>query len=195
MIVIETTYGLEQSVGLMHPKALKPGDRAGVVAINQRSSQTLQTLTDNRDDVASALRMAASRVAIGFGGAPIDAVVSVDVAQGIEQSAHQLVERGGAGGRRRAILVVFGTDDPNVSSRITSLRSILSSAKARLYVAVIDRTASRPPGLPPGTIVYRHPVYPVTTAQLLEELAKDTGGLIYRRGWDLKEVLKEMRKP
>ena len=190
MIVIETSYGLEQSVSLLNPKALKPGDRAGVVAINERSSQQLQSLTDKRDDVASALRQAASRLAIG---APINSVISVAVARGIEQSANEL-ERRASPDRRRAILVVFGTNDPDVSARITALRSALSSVEARLYAVVIDRTVGRPPGLPPGSIGYRHPVYPVITAQLLEELAKDTGGKIYRRGWDLKEILQEIRR-
>jgi len=192
MVGIETSRNMEQALGLLNPKPLQKEDRAGVVGMLGERVRMLQGLTADRDALRSALREAGTRFGVALGGTDVIGPWTVDLATGIEKACAEL-DRQGVSDHRRAILVVFGSDDPGLRTRQASLRSVLKSTNARLYVAVIDRNASQPV-TPPGVIVRPRPLFPVLTAQLLEELATASGGRIYRRGWDLREVLQDIRQ-
>lgn len=65
MFVLETSPGTEQQIGLIRPRDLKEGDRAGVIAYT-RSVQMLQSLTEDHEALAKALQGAGIRITVGL---------------------------------------------------------------------------------------------------------------------------------
>jgi hypothetical protein len=81
---------------------------------------------------------------------------------------------------------------------VTTLKARLKTAGVRLYAVLVQRTAAqdpsslnqrRIPSVPPTG----NPV-PVLTAQFVSELTEHSGGRMYRRNWDLADILKAARK-
>jgi Mg-chelatase subunit ChlD len=177
MLVLETSPGTEQAIGLIRARAFQQADRAGVVTVNGRAVQVLQTPTGDHDAIDAALQRAGIRVTANVGRVQINGAMTVDLASAIQQACEQL-RRGEFEKHRRGVVVLFGSEDPGLSTRLDGVKTALQAADARLYAALVDR----------GALV------PVLTAQLMKELAEGTGGKIYRRGWELKEVVKELRK-
>jgi hypothetical protein len=64
--------------------------------------------------------------------------------------------------------------------------------KARLYVVVIQRVPA--PEFPARPTIDNYP-FPAITVQLLSKITADSGGRLYRGGWDLKSILAAARKP
>src|SRR5262249_17381132 len=95
-------------------------------------------------------------------------------------------------GRKRVIIVFFTSEDPALSAHLDSLKLSLRSARARLFAIAIQRVA--PPEFPARPDTRSYP-YPAMTAQVLSRIAADTGGKLFQRGWNLKDILRETRKP
>jgi hypothetical protein len=64
MFVLESSPGTEQQIGLIRPRDLKEGDRAGIIGYT-RSAYLLQSLTEDREALAKALQRAGMRITIG----------------------------------------------------------------------------------------------------------------------------------
>lgn len=193
MLTLETSPGTEQAIGLLNPRLLQKGDRAGVIGFNGRALRVLQPLTDDREALWSALQRAGVRVGVAVGGAQIDSTWTIDLAAAIQGACEEL-RRSELNESRRAVVVLFGTEDRELGSHLAAAKTALNAAHARLYAVAIDRSAAErasPPGRPVRTL---HP-FPALTAQLMSELAEYSGGLTFRGAWDLKEILKELRKP
>jgi von Willebrand factor type A domain len=191
MLVLETSPGTEQTIGLIRPKDFKESDRAGVIGF-VRSVQVLQPLTEDREQLATALQRAGTRVTIGLGGGPGGSMSSTADITGAIQQACREFEESDAAGRKPVVIVFFTSDDPALSARLEMLKRSLRAAKARLFAVVIQRVL--PSALPGRPGVQSYP-FPTITAQFLSQLATDSGGRIFRQTWDLKEILAEARRP
>src|SRR6516165_9069992 len=65
MFVLETSPGTEQQIGLIRPRDLKDGDRAGIIGYT-RSVYLLESLTEDHEALAKALQRAGMRITIGL---------------------------------------------------------------------------------------------------------------------------------
>jgi hypothetical protein len=65
MFVLETSPGTAQQIGLIRPRDLKEGDRAGVIGYT-RSVQIFQSLTEDHEALAKALQRAGISVTVGL---------------------------------------------------------------------------------------------------------------------------------
>jgi hypothetical protein len=193
MLTIETSSGTEQAIGLLRPRAFQKGERAGVIGLSSRTTQVLQPLTEDRDALASAIQRAGIRVGVALGGVQLDTNWTINLAAAIGQACEEL-QQSKSSDRRRAVIVLFGSEDPGLRAHLESARASLSAVNARLYAVVIDRSTNQRAN-PLGTQVRVPHPFPVLTAQLMSELAAQSGGRIFRGAWDLKEILKEARKP
>ena len=63
MFVLETSPGTEQQIGLIRPRDLKEGDRAGIIGYT-RSVYLLQSLTEDHEALAKALQRAGVRIIV-----------------------------------------------------------------------------------------------------------------------------------
>ncbi|MCU1258770.1 MAG: hypothetical protein JWO80_1655, partial [Bryobacterales bacterium] len=151
-----------------------------------------QSLTEDREALASALQRAGYRVGVALGGAQISSGWTVDLVTAIKQACEEL-KRNGRAENRRAAVVLFGSEDPGLRTQLDVLSSVLDATDARLYAVVIDRSGNDKAG-PPGRVLPTLHPFPASTAQLMSELAEHSGGRIFRRAWDLKEILKDIRK-
>lgn len=194
MLVLEMSEGTEHATGLIRPGAFPEDDRAGVIGF-LRTAQVLQPLTEDRDRLAAALQRAGFRAggAIVQGGRVGTASnLTVGLAAALYKACAELGEPGSSE-RKRAIVVVFGSEDPSLSSHLDALKATLGTANARLYAVVVQRTDPHDSPLSGRNGVSYPP--PVLTAQLVSELTAESGGRIFKRNWDLKKLLAEARKP
>lgn len=188
MLVLEATPGTEQAIGLIRPRVFQEGERAGVVGY-ARTAQMLQPLTADRDALAEALRRAGVRVVVGVGGAPLDAIMTVDVTGAIRKACDAFGPQ--SEDDRRAVVVWFQNEDPRLGANLDGLKTRLRAAGARLYAIVIPRAPTAP-----NALFRTGPApAPVMTAQYLSDLAAASGGRIFRQHWDLEEILEQARRP
>jgi hypothetical protein len=193
MLVLEMSEGTEHATGLIRPRAFSENDRAGVIGF-LRTPQVLQPLTEDRARLAAALQRAGFRAggAVVQGGQVSSASnIMVGIAAALFQACAELGEP--TDRRKRAIILVFGSDDATLSGNMDSLKATLATAQARLYAIAVQRSDPNVPPLSPRTGV-TYP-FPVLAAQLLSELAEQSGGRLFKRNWDLKKILAEARKP
>jgi hypothetical protein len=190
MFVLETSPWTEQTIGLIRPRDLKESDRAGVIGFT-KPAQLLQPLTESREELATALRRAGTRIMAGVGRPGGLTNSTVDLAGAIRQACSEF-DRSDAAERKRAILVFFTSEDPALSARLDSLKQSLRAAKVRLFAVVIQRVVAPEFPARPGMDSYP---FPAMTAQFLSQLIIDSGGRIFKRNWDLKEILTVARKP
>ncbi len=193
MFVLETSPGTEQQIGLIRPRDLKEGDRAGVIVFT-RTVQLVQPLTENREDLAKALQLAGIRISIGVQRTvktfprPSNEPVSgsqdgtVDLYGALRQACREFGDAGPEG-PKHVIIVLAASEDPRLGGNLDSLKSLLAVSKARLFAIAITRGSERDYS------------FPVMTAQFLNQLAKDSGGRMFRGPWDLKSILAAARKP
>jgi hypothetical protein len=191
ILALDISPGTEQAIGLIRSRLFQAGDRVGVVAFGTRGARILQTATNNHDAIDAALQKAGIRVGASIGPVQLNIPLTTDLVAGIEQSCQELT-RSTSAESKRAIIVLFGSDDPNLQTQIENVKAALSGARAQLYVIVIDRsTIARQTPVSPQVWT---PRFPSLTAQLLGEIAEASGGKVYRRNWDVKPILAELRK-
>ena len=178
MFVLETSPGTEQQIGLIRSRDLKEDDRAGVIGFT-RSVQLLQPLTENREDLAKALQRAGIRIVIGA-AFQANQYGSVNLSEALRQSFGEFGV--GGSGRKRAIVLLAASEDPRLVGNRDSLKAMLAESEARLFVVAITRVSGR---------AYS---FPTVTIQFLDQLAKDSGGRVFRGAWDLKSILASARK-
>jgi hypothetical protein len=192
VFALETSVGTEQAIGLIRARDLKEPDRAAVITF-QRSAQTLQSLTANRDDIARALQRAGTRVTVGIGpgglGVPISA--GIDLTGAIREACREFDENKDSK-RKRAILVLFANEDHGLGGNLENIRSLLKDADARLFAVAITRVASAAFPSRPGVVTYP---FPAATVRLLTPIVKESGGRLFPAAWDFKSILAEARKP
>jgi hypothetical protein len=194
MFVLETSPGTEQQIGLIRPRDLKEGDRAGVIGYT-RSVQMLQSLTEDHEALAKALQRAGISVTIGLysGPSPVGGRGSpagvqtvqgdtVDLSGALRQALRELGGRG-SDVRKRVVIVLAAHEDPTLGENLDSLKALMAEVRTRLFAVAITVVSGR---------VYS---FPVMTAQFLDQLAKDSGGRVFRGAWDLKSILAAARKP
>jgi hypothetical protein len=132
-------------------------------------------------------------------GAPasrqIQSNFTVDLVDALRKACSEFSRRS-ASDRRRAILVFFAGEDPNLTSHLDALETTLDAVNARLYAVVVPRISA--PDVPKttqsGAPVLSAPS-PLMTVQLISQLAETSGGRIFRRNWDAKEILRLARRP
>ncbi len=194
MFVLDTSPGTEQQIALIRPRDLKEGDRAGVIGYT-RSVQMLQSLTEDDEALAKALQRASMRITVGVysgrsptagrGSLPgVQAVHgdTVDLSGALRQALRELADRGSEG-RKRVVIVLDANEDPALGENLDSLKALMAAGQTRLFAVAITLVSGR---------VYS---FPVMTAQFLDQLAKDSGGRVFRGAWDLKSILAAARKP
>jgi hypothetical protein len=194
MLVLETSAGTEHATGLIRPGAFSEDDRAGVAGFLWHA-QVLQPLTADRAKLAAGLRRAGFRA----GGAVVQSGKVVTPSNTTANLSEALLEAcgefgpGDPAGPNRAIVVVFGSEDPGLRTHLGALRSALAAAKVRLYAVAVQRSdPNAPPMSPRKGLTYP---FPVMTTRLLSELAEEFGGRVLQRHWDLKKILAEARRP
>jgi hypothetical protein len=192
MFVLETSPGTEQQIGLIRPRDLKEGDRAGVIGYT-RSVQMLQSLTEDHEALATALQRAGMRVGLYSGRSPaagrgslpgVQAVQgdTVDLSGALRQALRELGDRGSEV-RKRVVIVLESSEDPTLGANLDSLKALVAAGRTRLFAVAITVGSGR---------AYS---FPVMTAQSLDQLAKDSGGRVFQGAWDLKSILAAARKP
>jgi hypothetical protein len=181
LFVLETSPGTEQQIGLIRGRDLKEDDRAGVIGF-ARSAELLQGLTGNREDLATALQRAGIRISIGVRFQPAPNTVTVDLSRALRRAFREFGDSSPEG-RKRVIIVLAASEDPRLADNLDSLKAQLAVSQARLFAVAITRVYGRGYS------------FPVMTAQFLNQLAKDSGGRVFRGAWDLKSILAAARKP
>ena len=193
MLVLETSPGTEQQIGLIRPRDLKEGDRAGIIGYT-RSVYLLQPLTEDHEALAKALQRAGMRITIGphsgqspAGGRPslgIQAVLgyTIDLSGALRQALRELGDRGSEM-QKPVVIVLAANEDPTLGSNLDSLKALVAASRTRVFAVAITVGSGRGYS------------FPVMTAQFLDQLAKDSGGRMFRSAWDLKSILAAARKP
>ena len=192
MFVLETSPGTEQQIGLIRPRDLKEGDRAGVIGYT-RSVQMLQSLTEDHEALATALQRAGMRITVGLysgrspaagrgslAGGPVVQGETVDLSGALRQALRELGDSGSEV-RKRVVIVLDASEDPTLGNNLDSLKAL--AGRTRVFAVAITVGSGR---------AYS---FPVMTAQSLDQLAKDSGGRVFRGVWDLKSILEAARKP
>ena len=192
IVAMEMSPGTEHATGLIQARHFPDGDRAGIVGFRGHA-EILQPLTDDNDAIARALQKAGARVGVELGaGVAINTAFRADVVGAIKEACAELGEPDSQ--RKHAIVLLFAGEDPTLRSHQEVIQQLLSAAQARLYAVAITRmnaTDQGPLARRPN-LTYN---FPALTAQLLSKIAKDSGGKIYKGGWDMKDILKDARKP
>ncbi len=85
--------------------------------------------------------------------------------------------------RKRVVIVLAASEDPALGDNLDSLKALMADGRTRLFAVAITVVSGR---------VYS---FPVMTAQFLDQLARDSGGRVFRGAWDLKSILAAARKP
>jgi len=191
VLAVETTVGTEQSIGLLNRRALEKGDRAGVLGISGSNVKILQSLTDDREALASALQHAGARIGVAMSGIPIRSSWTSDLSSVIARACEEL-ERNGVN-ERRAILLLFASEDPTMASRLATLQSNLAAANARLYAVQIYRRSEDQPNRR-GSVIPTFPSITASTERSIAELTEHSGGRLFRGAWDLRDIVKDIRK-
>ena len=193
MFVLESSPGTEQQIGLIRPRDLKEGDRAGIIGYT-RSVYLLQSLTEDREALAKALQRAGMRITIGLysdqtpaGGRRSPGVQTVqgdtvDLSGALRQALRELGNRGSEV-RKPVVIVLAAKEDPALGDNLDSLKALVAASRTRVFAVAIAVGSGRGYS------------FPVMTAQFLDQLAKDSGGLVFRGAWDLKSILAAARKP
>ena len=200
MLALETTPGTEQATGLIRARDLGEDARAGVVAFH-RSAELVLSLTDDKDRVRQKLQEAGANVGVAVGmnrGAPLNRSFTVDIADAIAKAGAELSSS--PADHKRAVLVFYAGEDPNLAAQMDSLEAMLESKRIRLYGVLVYRTdMSGPPGMPQiGRPGQRRPEpiqTPVVTTQLLSRLARRSGGKNFQTNWRLSKILESARRP
>src|SRR5258708_38283365 len=101
----------------------------------------------------------------------------------MEHSAKHAANLANAGpeGPKHVIIVLAASEDPRLGGNLDSLQSLLAVSKARLFAIAITRGSERDYS------------FPVMTAQFLNQLAKDSAGLMFPGPWDAKPSLSAAR--
>ena len=82
------------------------------------------------------------------------------------------------------IIVLVASEDPGLAGNLDSLKAQLAACEARLFAVAITRVFER---------TYS---FPVVTAQFLNQLAKDSGGRVFRGAWHAsREVRRKKGMP
>lgn len=115
VFVLEDAPGTEQSIGLLNRRAFEKDDRVGVVTVTPGRVRTLQPLTTDRELLARSIQKAATRIGIGFGGDVMAQPGNASLSIALETAAEELGNHATA--PRRAILLLFIGQDPDLSSR------------------------------------------------------------------------------
>jgi hypothetical protein len=193
MFVLESSPGTEQQIGLIRPRDLKEGDRAGIIGYT-RSVYLLQPLTEDREALAKALQRAGMRITIGLysgqtpaGGRRLPGVQTVqrdtvDLLGALRQALRELGDRGSEV-RKPVVIVLAANEDPTLGGNLDSLKALVAASRTRVFAVVITVDSGRGYS------------FPAMTAQFLDQLAKDSGGWVFRGAWDVKSILAAARKP
>ena len=193
MFVLETSPGTEDQIGLIRPRDLKEGDRAGIIGYS-RSVYLIQSLTEDHEALAKALQRAGMRIKIGVysGQSPaggrrspgVQAVQgdTVDLSGALRQALRELGDRGSEV-RKPVVIVLAGNEDPTLGDNLDSLKALLAAGRTRLFAVAITVVSGRGYS------------FPVMTAQFLDQLARESRGRVFRGAWDLKSILAAARKP
>jgi hypothetical protein len=193
MFVLETSPGTEQQIGLIRPRDLKEGDRAGIIGYT-RSVYLLQSVTEDHEALAKALQRAGMRTTIGLysgqtpaGGRRSPGVetvpgYTVDISGALRQALRELGDSGSEV-RKPVVIVLAANEDPTLGGNLDSLKALAAAGRTRVFAVAITVGSGR---------AYS---FPVMTAQFLDQLAKDSGGRVFRGAWDLKSILAAARKP
>jgi len=193
MFVLETSPGTEQQIGLIRPRDLKEGDRAGIISYT-RSVYLLQPLTEDHEALAKALQRAGMRITIsGYSGqsppsgrrSPGVQTVqrdTVDLSGALRQALRELGDRGSEV-RKPVVIVLAANEDPSLGGNLDSLKALVAESRTRIFAVAITVVSGRGYS------------FPVMTAQFLDQLATDSDGRVFRGAWDLKSILAGARKP
>jgi hypothetical protein len=149
----------------------------------------LLPLTDDKKKVVDGLHRASLRVGGTIGNISIAQLAPQDLVGAISGACEQFRESP-ARSNRKVIIVVFAGEDRALPAAARRLKAQIDAVQAKLFAILVTRTPVLPQSAPPfgGVPVM---IAPVLTTEALADLAKQSGGRIYRQAWDLKEVLKE----
>ena len=193
MFVLESSPGTEQQIGLIRPRDLKEGDRAGIIGYT-RSVYLLQSLTKDREALAKALQRAGMRITASLysgqtpaGGRRSPGVQTVqgdtvDLSGALRQALRELGDRSSEV-RKPVVIVLAANEDPTLGGNLDSFKALVAASRTRVFAIAITVHSGRSHS------------FPVMTAQFLDQLAKDSGGRLFRGAWDLKSILAAARKP
>jgi len=166
MFVLESSPGTEQQIGLIRPRDLKEGDRAGIIGYT-RSVYLLQSLTEDREALAKALQRAGMRITIGLysGQSPaggrrspgVQAVQgdTVDLSGALRQALRELGDRGSEV-RKPVVIVLAANEDPTLGGNLESLKALVAASRTRVFAVAIALGSGRGYS------------FPVMTAQFLD---------------------------
>lgn len=192
MLILDTSAGTEQSTDRIQPKFFGASDRVGAISAAP-PSRLLLSLTGDKKRLGDTLQKAAWRIGGTVGRVAVTQNPTLDIAGAIAKACEQFSEAAEGPGKK-VIIVVFAGEDRALPMAAPRLRASIDAVHAKLIAILVTRTPvdagpSRLPRTIPG------PIVPVLTAETLAELAQLSGGRIYRQAWDLKDVLKEARRP
>lgn len=192
MLVLDTSPGTEQSTDRIRAKSFGESDRVGVVGAVP-PVRLLLPLTEDKKKVADSLHRASLRVGTTVGNVSIGQIPPLDLVGAISEACAQLRESPERS-NRKAIVVLYAGEDRALPAAVQRLRTQIDSVQAKLFAILVTRTPVQPRSTAPfgGVPVL---LAPVLTTEALADLAKRSGGRMYKQAWDPKEVLKEAMRP
>jgi hypothetical protein len=140
--------------------------------------------------IGNSLQKASTRIAIGFGTDATAQPGNASLSIALETAAEELNSHATA--QRRAILLLFTGQDPDLASRSQVLQSNLESANARLYPVHVPAAQGRTIRL--GT-PRPFPASGTSADSVLRDMTEATGDRLYLGPWDLREIVKHLKAP
>jgi hypothetical protein len=107
---------------------------------------------------------------------------TVDLSGALHQALRELGDRGSEV-RKPVVIVLAANEDPTLGRNLGSLKALMAASRTRVLAVAITLGSGRGYS------------FPVMTAQFLDQLAKNSGGRVFRGAWDLKSILAAARKP
>jgi len=183
MLLLENSPGMQSGFSPADLQQLRSGDHTAVMTFSTKT-RLIQPFTNDQNKIQAALRRS---VPHGFGPTGPHRPPKALVYGALREAAREFQSLPADATRRRAVVLIFGTDDESQTPSLDELKSDFAMAQIRLYAIAVrrhdfaharDSRIETPPTIPgrtPPVPTDRAPL-PLATLRVLRQLADASGG-------------------
>lgn len=183
VLLVENTPGMQSSFSPADVQQLRSDDRTAVMSFSTKT-RVIQPFTNDEKKVQAALRRSVTH---GFGPTWPPRSPKALVFRALRDAAREFQSLPFDATRRRAVILIFGTDDESQAPSLDELKREFAAAQIHLYAIAVRRhdfahaghsrieTPPTIPGRTPPVPTDRAPL-PLLTLRVLRQLADASGG-------------------
>jgi hypothetical protein len=208
LLLLEHSGGMEEHIDNLRIDAAGPGDRIAVMTFDRKIHMRAD-FTSDREKTAGQIRRlgrAGRRVGIGTPLSRATGSSDVHLLGRLVEAAEVFRTQPAAPGRKRIVLVLFGSEDFSSKPTPKEVTAALQDAHIRLFGIAVRRfspgggarpDAQTPPTIPGPTPPVRmdHLPLPEMTLKALSGVARETGGEVFAHQAGLSKIFELARRP